>query len=160
MNTLYTKNISRTEIIQTTNPSSVWETGSVWRSFQIFSSGKPSAKQASRMHELICGLRVRQRPEKQNKKDVFTLTNTLCLVLPCDTRAKCRGIACSHTIHLSHLPATWGYLSCLWRMALGSPPKGGAPGQRKQPQSVLQSKQVQEGQTRSAQLFSPYQSIK
>lgn len=125
MSTLYTNNIIRTEIIQTTNPSSVWETGSVWRSFQIFSSGKPSAKQASRMQELICGLRVRQRPEKQNKKDVFTLTNTLCLVLPCDTRAKCCGIACSHTIHLSRLPATWGYLSCLWRMALGSPPKGG-----------------------------------
>lgn len=37
------------------------------------------------------------------------------------------------------------------------PAQGGAPGQRKQPQSMLQSKQVQEGQTRSAQLFSPYQ---
>lgn len=46
---LYTKNIIRKEIIQTTNPSLVWETVSVklWRSFQIFSLGRPNTKQTS-----------------------------------------------------------------------------------------------------------------
>lgn len=117
---LYTKNIIRKEIIQTTNPPLVWETVSVklWRRFQIFSFGRPNTEQTSWTAWAYWWAQVRQRPEKRNKKDKSTLTNTVCLVLFFDTRAKWCGIAWIHSINLTYLPTPWGYLTCLWRMVL------------------------------------------
>lgn len=111
---LYTKNIIRKEIIQTTNPSLVWETVSVklWR-FQIFSFGRPNTEQTSWTAWAYWWAQVRQRPEKRNKKDKSTLTNTVCLVLFFDTRAKWCGIDWIHSINLTYLPTPWGYLTCL-----------------------------------------------